>query len=532
MAINGEGCFVVENENHEINFTRLGDFKRTKNGEYINSNGEKLLIASFNENLSKIKISDLFPLNLKNISKAFLPTSSIKLSMNLDARENVLHGVEGKISFGTAHKDMIVPGNGLEFGNKITIKLNNDYEVVHNHLHDLKPEKLASEHNFTYGGFVESNDISGTIFGASTPAQIFSGATDGDSFTITCNGTTLTFTYTSFTPDEIAGEFNSLNTLAKAINAPNGSNLTARVHENHLYIAPRDASLAITFADKDGTFVNDLGLANTDSAANRFTTLEGLHHLINSTEELGAEFHNPNYNSSIEFFPTNPFAMMEINADASFKNAINLELGKVHGPAYDPLGEFADNFASQHATPSMQTSIKIIGQDGETHTLEFAFAKVEPNSWAVEVYAKHPEELSKSHINGLITEGLIKFSSEGQVEYVSDSLKELHIDWLEGNKESNLTLSFGEGNKFLYQYGYDYQVFDRKVDGVKAAGFFEACPNQNGIVEIDFMNGLHQNPFLIPLAECNADIANISLSQPGTNLLGEIVPGSVEEIIA
>ena len=69
-------------------------------------------------------------------------------------------------------------------------------------------------------------------------------------FSISVNGSTTKFTYNS-NPDPSAGTFNSLQTLATAINDATGAGLTAQVTNGRLYVSATNPDLPVTFENGD-----------------------------------------------------------------------------------------------------------------------------------------------------------------------------------------------------------------------------------------------------------------------------------------
>jgi flagellar hook protein FlgE len=123
-------------------------------------------------------------------------------------------------------------------------------------------------------------------------------------FNITTAATgTVTFTYTSASPDVRQKQFNNLSNLAASINEVTG--LSARVVSNQLYVGATDANAAVTFSNGStvGTegppvqagidWVRELGLKNIPIGTNRFSTLQGLYNLATTDAGISARLENP-----------------------------------------------------------------------------------------------------------------------------------------------------------------------------------------------------------------------------------------------
>lgn len=169
--------------------------------------------------------------------------------------------------------------------------------------------------NANPGGIsVDNRPYPGNILDAITPTQAFLANTTTLGFTpaaltFTASTPTIgakTFKYVSGSPNTINGEFNSLATLADAVNLVSG--LTARVASGRLLVGSDNASEAVTFANGDavGTtaqrgldWINELGLQNVPSGNRRFNSMQNLASLIRQDPGVSAEVNNPLSNSSV-----------------------------------------------------------------------------------------------------------------------------------------------------------------------------------------------------------------------------------------
>ncbi len=166
--------------------------------------------------------------------------------------------------------------------------------------------------------------FAGNILDAQSPTQPFLGTTGVAGYTpagltfqiTTVTSGTVTFTYTSSSPNAQLGQFNNLNNLADAISAANG--LTARVVDNQLYVGAVDANEAITFTNGStiGTsgppvqagidWVRELGLENKAVGVDRFSTLEGLASLVNASAGVTASVENALANAALRINVDDP----------------------------------------------------------------------------------------------------------------------------------------------------------------------------------------------------------------------------------
>ena len=167
--------------------------------------------------------------------------------------------------------------------------------------------------------------FSGNIFDAQTANQAFFGSTTNLnnyttaalSFTISSPNVlptgTATFTYKSGSPNAINGQFDSLTTLAAAINAQAG--LNARVSDNRLVVGADNASDSVTFANVDSTgsggkagldWLKELDVSNVAAGTRRFSTLDGLSTIVNNDTGVSAVVGSPTSGSTIAINVDNP----------------------------------------------------------------------------------------------------------------------------------------------------------------------------------------------------------------------------------
>ncbi len=164
------------------------------------------------------------------------------------------------------------------------------------------------------GRTADTRQFQGNILDAVTATQTFLGQTGISGFTSsaltlqisTASSGSHTFTYTSTAPNSLSGQFNNLNSLARAIDEVNG--LTARVVEGRLMVGSEDASEAVTFTNGDdvGTstergldWISELDLKNVDVGSRRFSSLQGLADLITGDDGVSASVVSPLSSASL-----------------------------------------------------------------------------------------------------------------------------------------------------------------------------------------------------------------------------------------
>lgn len=242
------------------------------------------------------------------------------------------------VTFGTASFDITIPDHGLVTGDRITLaglpaigttptpasELNTAHTVTFVDANTVRITvgtghgivSPATASNAT-AGTADYRKFTGNILDATTASGAFlsdSGTsrftTDALTFKVSTPSLgTSTFRYVNQSPNASTGEFNSLSTLAAAIDQVQG--LTARVVNSRLVVAAEDANESVTFANGDDTtstqsqvgldWVSELGLVNVEAGTRRFNTMQGLANIVNQTDGdiLSAEVTSPLTNSRL-----------------------------------------------------------------------------------------------------------------------------------------------------------------------------------------------------------------------------------------
>lgn len=326
VAINGSGMFVVNTAvdgTGSYGLTRAGKFTADAKGFLVNSAGQYLMawpldnegrlpgeVGNINGTPNTL-LNSLEAVNLRNISGAASSTTKIDVAVTLDARVSQIEGSGQTISFPEANSSdsennkakrgtdtgLILPSDtstgNIQFGDKLV----------------LYPTPPGTEYTFTLGGITSSGDITGGILGASTAEATFVSASNNQSFKITINGKEYTYTIKKESPNTSQKQFNSLETLATAINdGVNG--LSARISNDRLYIGPIDGVSAVTFTDVNGTIATALGFTDIDEGSDRFSTVQSLITQINSKNGLKAFTDGK---GGIKFYTQQPTGSLKIH---------------------------------------------------------------------------------------------------------------------------------------------------------------------------------------------------------------------------
>jgi flagellar hook protein FlgE len=154
---------------------------------------------------------------------------------------------------------------------------------------------------------------------------------DALKFSVTTDSGTLTFQYTSSAPNTANGQFNSLSTLAEAINTTTA--LTARVTNGRLVISAADANSGVTFTNGDTVgaadgskrgidWVSEFGLTDVEhgTSGQRFNSVQGLANIVNSQEGLSASIDNPLASPTLHLTVDDPLTTINFTDSAPGQN--------------------------------------------------------------------------------------------------------------------------------------------------------------------------------------------------------------------
>lgn len=537
VAISGSGFFVVSDlaagDNKQFLYSRSGSFRQDELGFFRNSSGFILQaypldsegrlpgeLGNTNTTSSQL-LESLQSVNTRDINGLAFATTTIALGLNLDAGESVLTGSGDTGTFGDVStnddstnqgigaNDIIVPQDTqstLTSGDTLTITLGN-----------------GTDFDFVYGGFSEGNDItSGSgFFGATTATTAFStGAslTAGDSFTITTASTgTNTFTFQTSGIQASLGTFNTLNTMAAAIDNVQG--LTARVSEGRLYVASLDSQELVTIADVDsGEIASTVGISTiAASALNRFNSLENLAGLINEENGISATLVSAAIDSSITITVDDPLSTIQFSDDGSNTGSILTELNissTAFDPIYDSTGANGSNMASGDISPAFSRNIRVFDSLGTGHDLLISFAKADDNTWLVELFAADESDVVVTNDDGQLAAGTVIFNGDGTLNNISAGLvNAIEVVWTNDAEPSSITLDLGTAGPVagdnvdnpglsdgLSQFDGAFTVQFADQNGAGSGLLSSVEINEQGFIVANFSNGESRNIFRIPLA--------------------------------
>ncbi len=612
VAISGSGMIVVNDKvggDGTVQYTRAGSFRQDAEGNFVNTAGLFLQgwpldregrLPGQAGNLNTKAFSNLDSLqtvNVESSSGVAAATTTAKIGANLDASQTVYPGSGREVNFRSASvntdiavDDVIVPFAGTD-GTEGTIA---DGDVLTVSTSD------GLTYDFTYGGFSTSTALPIATFGGvaantiTADTQSFFTSTTaptGDDAEITISTPTIgtvTFTYKQTAPNPFLQEFNSLRTLATAIDEVNG--LSARIVGGQLYIAPDDANEAMTFANVGTvniiTGANSLGFADTTTAGagvQRFATMQDLANKVNDSEGLDAVVESPLSATRLTIRTDNPLGTITFDdsygagAGADYRMLVQMGLvdtftagsstaapenpQRTFGPEYDPANPAGtgDNMASGLITPHFSRAIRVYDSFGTGHDFEMSFLKTGINTWQVEIYAKNASEVSSSLPDNQVAFGSVVFNGDGSLRNVSSGLTNpVTIAWTNGAVASEITFDFGTaGQPFgtagatsigltdgLSQFDANYNVAFVNQNGAAVGTLLGVTISKEGFVIANYSNGEAQSLYQIPIADFsnvngltpltgNSYLASnesgiVNLRQAGENGVGTFQAGALE----
>jgi flagellar hook protein FlgE len=433
----------------------------------------------------------------------------------------------------------------------------------------------VSNRSYSFAGnILDATTASGDFLGTTGTAPF---AADALKFSIdVANVGNFTFQYES-TPDPTTGSFNSLNTLATAIN--DSGSLTARVENGRLYISADDANDAVTYKNGDATgnssgggidWLQELDLpsgamANVNAGAATgtflFNTLNGLASQVNAADpsNLVASVNNPTGSATININEANAEQTIQFS-DTGTGSLLN-ELGFAVGAA-TTTGTLAQTYNATSATTDMSSGkitpqftkdFTIYDALGAAHTIALNVAKISTATatWAVELTAVPPTDAPGTNGDGQIVAGTVTFNGDGTLASVSPSLENpILINWnpiTVGASPSQVSLNLGtvgESNG-LSQSAAAFNVSTANQNGSPIGQLTGVTIDQNGFVIETFSNGQTQQVFQVPLANVsNPDgleavsgdayqqtlaSGQVSLNTAGNGGVGTITPSALEQ---
>ncbi len=552
IAINGRGFMVVNSKNDgtgDFFYTRSGSFDVDSSGFLKNDAGffihgwrldseGRLPGETGNLNTTANSLLESTEaINITSIGGVATATTRVDLGINLNASQDVIKGA--------GPKEGASPGE-IPIGDALNADRASDQIIIPTGFAGILVGDLVNittgsglTYSYTYGGFDQSNDISpGPILGATTPTAIFTGATNGDNFTMqTAVGgslRTFTFTFQTSAPNPDLGTFNSMQTLADAINAQVG--LTARTdNTDFMYFSAEDATQAVTVTDVTGTIAASLGLNSIAAGLNRFNSFNSLASVVNASSGISSLVLNGANDAQIELTVDSPLETIQITSTG---NRFNTEFGipnTVFSPIYNAAGIGGANMTSGVIPPDFIRNVRIFDSLGTGHDFRIGFLKSSANEWLVEVWAAKDDEIvtTTGPTKNQVASGSITFNGDGSLRSISASLTTpIAINWINESAPSSVTFDFGTAGPIagtvgatafgqtdgLSQFDGSYNVRFVDANGAETGNLRSIDFTEEGFLVANFSNGQSIRVAKIPLA----DFTNINGLQPlGGNVFAQ-----------
>lgn len=406
--------------------------------------------------------------------------------------------------------------------------------------------------NRTYpfaGNILDASSPGGDLLGVTTTAPFDPTALIFNIGT-TSNGTS-SFKYVTGSADASKGQFNTLNTLADAINAT--TSLTARIVDGRLYVGAQDANQGLTFSNgqtadtpsgKGIDWVNELGLATVQAASattglKRFNSLNSLNTQVNTTSTVTASVANPLNASSISINASDPQAtiiftdgnnpvtgtgntgsiltelgfktiagskpVFSANPSTLYPSALGVTTGQFQAlySASDPNR----NMSGGKVPAQFTRNITIYDSLGVSHTLAFNVAKTAVNTWSAELTSIPVTDLgASSRPDGQVATGTIKFNGDGSFSGVTGTISGfININWADGASTSSISMNLGTSSKTdgLSQFSAASNATLVNQDGSSAGQLTGVTIGADGLVTESFSNGQSHAVYKIPLVQVN-----------------------------
>lgn len=184
------------------------------------------------------------------------------------------------------------------------------------------------------------------------------------------------------------------------------------------------------------------------------------------------------------------------------------------GPEYDPT-DSAKNMAGGGTVPQYSQNVRIYDSLGTGHDLKIGFIKTAANTWAVEVFATDPAEVSATFANGLLAFGTLTFNGDGTLRSVGGSIAAaVNIPWSNGALQSSVNYNWGTaGEPFgtvgatvigksdgMSQFDAAYKVNSIDQNGAAVGELISVTITDEGFVVANYNNGESQRLYKIPIA--------------------------------
>lgn len=349
----GQGMFVIKTTSGTVALSNMGSFRISDVEQKITGpSGEVLmgwmLDADGGIPTNSSSLESLTELSIKQLAAEAVATDRVNISANLRQEQLSKDGPGGTAEFSvhsvTKIKDLILPG---EVGARST-RLGDRLVLT-------PTAGNGIESKFELGGMAISRQptaaLNGALFGATSAsgafnitnrgvaAQSLNELEHGQGFTITVgNGDSFSFTASKAGNETHLGRFNSLSSLAEAVNLTTNGQVRATVTDNRLVLAAKNANDSLVFgavrtANAHGTLDAHTALGFIDITAKaaqdpeRYASPQELRDKVKGTQGLNARIEGKKVIFSSHVATAALSVSGETSRPRNFKTAYTIDKG-------------------------------------------------------------------------------------------------------------------------------------------------------------------------------------------------------------
>lgn len=163
----------------------------------------------------------------------------------------------------------------------------------------------------------------------------------------------------------------------------------------------------------------------------------------------------------------------------------------------------AGDLAAGTTPPVFMRSFDVFDAQGGSHRLVTAYLKTGPNTWASEIYAQPPTDVTAA--GGLLASGTLKFNPDGSLDKAGSSTAPfgpLAITWTNSAASVPITLELGDddGINGITQFGSESALISSNVDGGMLGNLSSVEISKAGQVSAIFDDGTTRAVFQLPIA--------------------------------
>ena len=337
VAVNGDGFIPVAKSSDgdsEVLLTRVGSFEVDHKGNLVNRLGYVAMGKKLDDAGNPVGAADnLTAINIRGLSGRAKATENVSFDMKLNSGAAAIKGAgqvmvfsaDDKFNGAIGEDHVIIPnGDNINLDDQIALKVGDETRTY-------KFGGVSSSFCMKGAQIFGQGDVTKTFATAAVGPAVPGVAVEGDKLTVKVGdaGEVIELKFKSSNPLAANREFNSLSTLRDALN--NVPGLTARIHNDTLYVAAKDGTQSITFNNSGAgntDFKSNLGLSNILSAAapnagdaRRFSTLGELRKLLTADGLVIAT--KTTQGNGIDISAKDPLQKVTFTGKAERKNAIN-----------------------------------------------------------------------------------------------------------------------------------------------------------------------------------------------------------------